>query len=76
MVVTSYQATPFTGVATIDPVTGALTLLSAGTTTITASQAAQADPLPFAEGAETALLTVAAAPAIVAEPRPVPSLSE
>lgn len=49
-------------VATIDPATGALTLLAAGTTMITASQAAQPDPLPFAAGTKTALLTVTLLP--------------
>jgi hypothetical protein len=51
-------------VATIDANTGALTLVGAGTTTITASQAAQADPLLFRAGTKTATLTVTA-PVIV-----------
>lgn len=47
-------------VATIDANTGALTLVGAGTTTITASQAAQADPLLYRAGSKTAILTVTA----------------
>jgi hypothetical protein len=47
-------------VATIDAATGALTLNGAGTTTITASQAAEADPLLYRAGTKTASLTVTA----------------
>ncbi|KFJ10255.1 IPTL-CTERM sorting domain protein [Delftia acidovorans] len=77
MVATSDSPAPISyassnpAVAAIDPATGALTLLSAGTTTITASQAAQAG---FDAGTQTALLTVTAAPVPV--PQPVPTLSE
>jgi hypothetical protein len=55
----TYQSSN-TSVATIDANTGALTLVGAGTTTITASQAAQADPLLFRAGTKTATLTVTA----------------
>lgn len=64
-----------TDVATIDPATGALTLLSVGTSTITASQAAQGGPSPFTEGTATALLTVTAAP-VPPAPQPIPTLSQ
>lgn len=49
-----------TSVATINASTGALTLVAAGSTTITATQAAQASPGLFRAGTQTASLTVTA----------------
>ncbi|CAB5710936.1 IPTL-CTERM protein sorting domain [Delftia tsuruhatensis] len=82
MVATSDSPMPITyassnpAVATIDPATGAVNLLAVGTAVITASQAAQPDPLPFAAGAKAVPLTVTAVPVAPAGPQPVPTLSE
>jgi hypothetical protein len=81
MVASSDSSMPFSyassdpGVATIDPATGALTLLAEGIVTITASQAALIGPEPFGEGSTAALLTVTAAP-VPPAPRPIPTLSQ
>jgi len=64
------------GIATIDPNTGALTLLSVGTATVTATQASEASPGLFNGGTITAQLTVAVAPPIPATPASIPTLGE
>lgn len=62
-----------TSVATIDPSTGALTLLAPGTATVTANIAPEANPGPYNGGTTTATLTVTALSSSV---QSVPTLSE
>lgn len=79
MVATSHSTGTITysidkpSVATIDPSTGALTLLAPGTATVTANIAPEANPGPYNGGTTTATLTVTALSSSV---QSVPTLAE
>lgn len=63
-------------VATINPTTGALTLLTEGTATVTATLAPEADPGFYNGAVKTATLTVTAAPPAPPPVQPIPTLSD
>ena len=63
-------------VATINPTTGALTLLTVGTATVTATVAPEADPGLYNGAVTTATLTVTAAPVTPPPVQSIPTLSE